>query len=289
MKQFLSQEFIRFGIIILEIIVGFFWFWLGQLTYRKFFRHLNLNLELFVKDNPATAIALVGYYLGIVIALGGVLGQTNNTLLGQLLNSITYGVAVIILMLVGASIGDRFILRHCDAAREIKEERNTGAALVEAGNHIANGLILSAALAGETGSFEIGLICWLIGLGIVVLVSFVYPRVVAYNVFYEIKERNNPAAGVALAGLLIATGNIIRVALSPEFQGWLSWLQYGLNLLFCLALLLAIRWFADLILVPGVKISDEIIHQEIPNLGAGLIEAFAYLAASLLIAWTFVV
>jgi len=43
---------------------------------------------------------------------------------------------------------------------------------------------------------------------------------------------------------------------------------------------------ADLILVPGVKISDEIVRQEIPNLGAGLIEAFAYIAGSLLIAWS---
>jgi hypothetical protein len=36
-----------------------------------------------------------------------------------------------------------------------------------------------------------------------------------------------------------------------------------------------------------VKISDEIVNQEIPNLGAGLIEAFAYIAASFLIAWCF--
>jgi hypothetical protein len=43
---------------------------------------------------------------------------------------------------------------------------------------------------------------------------------------------------------------------------------------------------ADLILVPGVKISDEIVRQDIPNLGAGIIEAFAYIAASFLIQWT---
>ncbi|GCL35492.1 hypothetical protein SR1949_05870 [Sphaerospermopsis reniformis] len=51
--------------------------------------------------------------------------------------------------------------------------------------------------------------------------------------------------------------------------------------------LVGIRWLADLILVPGVKISDEIVNQEIPNVGAGLIEAFAYIAASFLSGWCF--
>jgi hypothetical protein len=49
--------------------------------------------------------------------------------------------------------------------------------------------------------------------------------------------------------------------------------------------LVGIPWLADLILVPGVKISDEIVNQEIPNVGAGLIEAFAYIAASFVITW----
>nr|WP_277881821.1 DUF350 domain-containing protein [Coleofasciculus sp. FACHB-T130] len=132
----------------------------------------------------------------------------------------------------------------------------------------------------------VGFICWIVGLGVLVLVSVLYPRVTQYNVFGEIERRNNPAAGVALAGLLIATGNIVRVAFAAEFQNWvISFTQYGLTLLFCLASLIVIRWVADLILVPGVKISDEIARQQIPNLGAGLIEAFAYIAASFLIAW----
>ncbi len=181
-----------------------------------------------------------------------------------------------------------FILRCFECDREIIQDRNVGAAAVEAGNHIANGLILSAALAGDSGGWLVALVCWLIGLGVLVLVSIVYPRVAKYDVFGEIQKRNNPAAGVALAGLLIATGNIVRVAFTPEFQNWLvSFTQYGLILVFSLVSLIVIRWVADLILVPGVKISDEIVNQEIPNLGAGLIEAFAYIAASFLIAWCF--
>lgn len=276
-------------LIILQIAIGFLLFWLGQLAYRKLFRRrMELNLELFVKDNPAVAIALVGYYFGIVIALGGVLDKSLSILPEKLLNLASYGCLVILLMLAGAWVGDRLILKHFDCDREIIQERNIGAAFVEAGNHIANGLILNASLGGEGGNLLVGFACWLIGLGVLVLASAVYPRFAKYNVFREIEKRNNPAAGIACAGLLVATGNIVRIAFAPEFQDWVSSFRvYGLNLLFCLALLVAIRWLADLILVPGVKISDEIVNQEVPNLGAGLIEAFAYIAASFLIAWSF--
>lgn len=280
------EQVSQLGFIVLEIVVGFGLFWLGQLAYQKLFRRMELNLELFVKDNSAVAIALVGYYLGIVIALGGVLGQPSDNWQDKLLNLASYGATVILFMLAGAWVGDRLILRCFDCKREILEERNTGAAAVEFGNHIANGLILSAALGGESGTWLVGLVCWIVGLGVLVLVSVLYPYVTKYDVFEEIERRNNPAAGVALAGLLIATGNIVRVAFAAEFQNWvISFTQYGLTLLFCLASLIVIRWIADLILVPGVKISDEIARQQVPNLGAGLIEAFAYIAASFLIAW----
>ena len=57
LKQ-INQVFVVF----VRLIVGFGWFWVGQLTYQKLFRPMNLNLQLFVNDNAAVAIALVGYY-----------------------------------------------------------------------------------------------------------------------------------------------------------------------------------------------------------------------------------
>jgi uncharacterized membrane protein YjfL (UPF0719 family) len=289
MNQLLIDGLTQSGVIILELTIGFSLFWLGQFMYQKLFRRrIELNLELFVKDNPAVAIALVGYYFGIVIALGGVLGQNSGNLPNKALYLANYGIMVIIFMLAGAWVGDKLILRHFNCEREIIQDRNIGAATVEAGNHIANGLILNAALAGESGGWLVALVSWLMGLLVLVLVSFTYPNFAKYNVFAEIEKRNNPAAGVGLAGLLIAAGNIVRVAFSAEFTTWnVSFPRYALVLVFCLGLLIIIRFIADLILVPGVKISDEIVNQEIPNIGAGLIEAFAYIAASFLIAWCF--
>lgn len=287
MSQDVANLFTQIGLMAMDIALGFAIFWLGQFLYQKLFRRMALNEELFVRDNPAVAIALVGYYLGLVTALSGALAKPAASVLERLNALAGYGAMAIVLMLVGAWVGDRLILRHCDAAREIQQEQNIGAAAVEAGLHVANGLILSAALAGQGGSGWIGLVCWVIGMAVLVGVSFAYPRVAAYNVFGEIRKRNNPAAGVALAGLLIATGNIVAVAFSPEFQNWsVSLREYGLLLIVGLVALAVIRWVADLVLVPGVKISDEIVNQAVPNVGAGLIEAFSYIAGSFLIAWS---
>lgn len=275
------------GLIAIELLIGFALFWVGQFAYQKLFRKWELNLELFVRDNVAVAISLVGFYLGIVLALAGVLDRQGDTWQEKVLYLLGYGAGVIVLMLVGAWLGDRLIMQRCDCAREVQAEQNIGAAAVEAGIHIANGLILSTAMGGETGNWLVGVVCWLIGWAALALVSLAYPRIAAYSVFGEIRKRNNPAVGVAFAGLLIATGNVVRVAFTPDFVSWQQSLpQYVIVLLLCLIALALIRWLADFVLVPGVKISDEIVHQAVPNLGAGFLEAFAYIAGSFLIAWS---
>jgi hypothetical protein len=46
------------------------------------------------------------------------------------------------------------------------------------------------------------------------------------------------------------------------------------------------RVFADKILLPGRNLTDEIVNQDKPNIGAGLIEAFAYVGSAVLIVWS---
>jgi len=45
------------------------------------------------------------------------------------------------------------------------------------------------------------------------------------------------------------------------------------------------RVLTDKILLPGQKLTDELVNQEKPNIGAGIIEAFAYIGGSVLITW----
>ena len=52
-----------------------------------------------------------------------------------------------------------------------------------------------------------------------------------------------------------------------------------------LLLLPLVRLFADKVLLPGARLTDELV-QDVPNVGAGAIEATTYLAASILIGLT---
>ncbi len=52
-----------------------------------------------------------------------------------------------------------------------------------------------------------------------------------------------------------------------------------------LALLFAARWLTDWLLLPGVTIRQEVIGQEVPNVGVGYLEALFFLGTSFLIAW----
>ena len=47
------------------------------------------------------------------------------------------------------------------------------------------------------------------------------------------------------------------------------------------------RLLTDKILLPKRKLTDEIINQENPNIGAAIIEAFSYIGGSMLICMSF--
>ena len=80
----------------------------------------------------------------------------------------------------------------------------------------------------------------------------------------------------------------LRVAVEGDFVGWRENLsQLGAYAAVGLVLLPVVRLVTDKLLLPGVRLNDELVAQEEPNLGAGLIEAFSYVAASLLIGWAF--
>ncbi|MCM0083031.1 DUF350 domain-containing protein [Geomonas sp. Red32] len=289
MTEFFGTPIGRYGLVLIQVVSGLLFFWLAQRLYQLLFRRIHLNEELFVRDNVAAAVALSGFFLGVLLALSGAATASALTGLDALEDFFYHAAAVIVFMLLGAFAGDRLILKRCDCFREICDHRNLGAGFVEGGTHVANGLLLSSALAGDSGSWAAGVVCWMAGMVVLWGAALVYPVVARFDVNGEIRNRNNVAAGIALAGFLVGVGNILRISLEGEFTRWQEMLpQYALTLAVSLLLMGLVRWLADLILVPGVTLSGEIAGQAVPNAGAGLIEAFCYIAASFLIGFAFV-
>ncbi|MFQ5772817.1 MAG: DUF350 domain-containing protein, partial [bacterium] len=105
------------------LVAVFFLFFVGKFVYDKLNRRFVLQEELLQKDNFAVAIAVVGYYLGLVFAIGGILIGPSTFWLDDLLDILFYGIIAIVLLNLSAYINDKIILYKFDNVKEIIEDR----------------------------------------------------------------------------------------------------------------------------------------------------------------------
>jgi uncharacterized membrane protein YjfL (UPF0719 family) len=270
---------------LIYLVAVFFLFFVGKFIYDKLNRKFVLREELLQKDNFAVAIALVGYYLGLVFAVGGVLMGPSTYWLDDLLDILFYGIVAIVLLNLSAYINDKIILYKFDSTKEIIEDRNVGTGVVQAANHIAVGLIIYGAISGQGGDLITAGVFWVLGQVVLILASLIYNLITPFDIHDEI-EKDNVAVGVAFAGMLISLGNVIRIGLAGDFISWeANLIQFGSFVVFGLILLPVLRLITDKILLPGESLTAELVHQKTPNVGAGAIEAFSYIAASFLLGW----
>jgi len=279
----MSVEQIGTGFIYLAVVLGLLV--LGKWLYDALHRSFVLRTELVEKDNLAVALAVSGYYLGLVIVLGGVVsGPASFSVVDDVIGLVIFGLLGIVLLNLSAWVNDTVVFSKFDNEREIVEDRNSGMGAVEGGNYVAVGLITAGAMSGEGGLVP-GLVYWLAGLAALVVAGLLYDKITSYDLHDEI-EKDNAAVGVAFAGVLIGFGNIIRLAGDGDFVSWNESLtEFGYYTVVGLILLPLVRLFADKVLLPGASLSDELVKTK-PNLGAGVLEAVSYIAASMLIGLT---
>ena len=279
----MSVDQILTGFIYLAVVLALLV--IGKWVYDGLHRRFVLRTELIEKDNLAVALAVAGYYLGLVIVLGGVVsGPASFSVLDDVIGLVIYGLLGIVLLNLSAWVNDTVVFSRFDNQQEIVEDRNAGMGAVEGGNYVAVGLITAGAMSGEGGLLP-GLVFWVSGLVALVVAGLAYDKITSYDLHDQI-EKDNVAVGVAFAGVLVGFGNIIRLAGEGDFVSWNESLtQFGYYTVVGLILLPLIRVFADRVLLPGASLSDELVKDR-PNLGAGVIEAVTYLAASMLIGLT---
>jgi uncharacterized membrane protein YjfL (UPF0719 family) len=258
---------------------------LGKLINDLLHREYKLNFELTEKDNAALALATTGYYSGLVLAIGGVLVGPSLSIVDDLIDLSIYGLLAIVLVNVSWYVCDKLILFKFKISEELIRDHNQGTGAVSAGMSIASGFIIFGSVQGQGGSVWTVIVLWAIGQAILILAGLVYEFVTPYNIHDEI-EKDNVAAGVSFAGALVAIGAIVGLAAESDFESWAvnlpDYLGYSV---LGLALLPVIRLLTDKVLLPTVKLTDEIARQDRPNVGAAYIEAFSYIAAAFIIYW----
>jgi len=272
------------------IVSGFIIFIIGKIAYKILHPKTNIQQELVEKDNFAFILSYVGYFTALTIAIGGAIVGESYDFITDIQHIFIYGIIAIVLLHIAAWISNKVILNKFDLKKEIITDKNEGSGIIEAAIYIANGLILYGALIGESETLTAGistfLIYWVIGNIVLIFASKIFAAWMAYDIHNEV-EKDNVAAGISFSGAILAIGIITMNAILDPFLDWTTTLiDISLQTVLGCLLLPIMRVFADKILLPGRKLTDEIINQEKPNIGAGLIEAFAYIASAILITWS---
>lgn len=271
------------------LAASFVLFFIGKVVYQLFHPKINVNHELVENDNFAFSTAYVGYFIGLLLAIGSAAMGASDGLENDLIDIGVYGGMAILLLNLSIIINDKIILRKFDVKKEIIEGQNAGTGIIEGAMAISTGLIILGAIHGEGhgdgGPIITALIYWVIGQFLMFITSLVYNLITPYDIHDHI-EKNNVAVGIGFAGALIAIANLIRFALMHDFESWMITtedvaIDVGIGLVF----LPIVRFLTDKILLPGQNLTDEIVNQEDPNCGAALVEAFAYIGGSVLITW----
>ncbi|MCF8365262.1 MAG: DUF350 domain-containing protein [Bacteroidales bacterium] len=283
---------------LIYIISAFVLFFIGKVAYGFSNRKIDVTAELVKKDNLAFALSNVGFYIGLLLAIGSVIIGPSYGILIDVIDIFVFGFVAIILLLLSEFIMDKVILAKFSTTKEIIEDQNAGTGILVAANFIASGLIIMGAMIGEgknffpdvTGGYIISgvitaIVFWITGQVVMIIAARFYNLITPYNIHDHI-EKDNVAVGIGSAGALIAMAILISNATSGDFISWQdNFTKVAIEVVIGFILLPVVRFIADKILLPGEKLTDEIINQENPNIGAAIIEAFAYIGGAVLITW----
>lgn len=238
-------------------------------------------------DNRAVAIALGGFLLGVINVIIPVLSGESHSFWSDLVGVCAYGIGGILAMTLTGMIFAAYSRWTGLKLREQVREGNNAAGVVSAGEYLAASFVVAGALTGDGGAFLPTLVFWLAGVAALILLTHLFHLLTVYDDVAEVM-RGNVAAAIGHAGLLIAIGMMVGYAVAGEFTGYREGFRgFGLMLLVVFVFYPVRQLIVQtLILGCGFRLRGGRLDQEIAedqNLGAGLLEAFGYLATALLV------
>ncbi len=170
--------------------------------------------------NLALALRRAGLYLGGMTAMAGVLSGPSGGLLQDLGAVLVFGIAAYAALFAARALCHRVVLRGIDDDGACKDG-NVAVGVVEGGLFLASGVVLEGAVAGSSSSFWRGLVAFAVffALGQVVLLAAAHAQSRLGGGAREEIARDNRAAGVEVAGFLVAVALVLRATLAGPSQG----------------------------------------------------------------------
>jgi uncharacterized membrane protein YjfL (UPF0719 family) len=259
--------------------------------------NVNSAEELASRDNAAFGIAMAAGTVSLALMLtGAVSGAMGATYWQEIVSVGSYGVLGLVLIKVGRLIQDKVLLRGIEIQSQIKAG-NVAAAIVDAANTIAIGLILRAVMLWVESETFSGL---LVVLAAFVITQLLLALVTSYRI--QVYARRNGGASLQnafaeghvalsvrfmghLMGVALALTAASGVVAYPEDSLHIALLTWaGVTLLFTMMVsLLAV--VARSVILAGINVVEEVDEQH--NLGVAAIEAAIYISIGLFFAALF--
>jgi uncharacterized membrane protein YjfL (UPF0719 family) len=262
-------------------------FFLGKFLFDLSTPHIRDDDELTKKDNPAFGVLFVGYMLGLAVALAGTFSNLGPSILDNILDLGTSGIAAIILMRVSMALGEKLLLPGVRLDMQIVAERNLGAGFAFAGLLVANGFIIAGVMQGRSNSYSIELldigVYWAAGQIFLFLAWLMFRAIARFDARKDLGAGKNAAAGISSGGFFVATGLVLEAALAGAGSDLGAELIVTLAVGVCgLVLLAAARALSAVVLLPRANFADEVDRQD--NVAAGAVSALSYVAVAAIFA-----
>lgn len=220
-------------------------------------------------ETAALALSYGGYCCAHSLIFVGLLDCLSDSLSAQVVSMLTWMALAACALLLSQATSNLVLLRRVASPGRLLRQNNVAAALVDVGHSLAAGLIIQAAVSGESAFLEGGIVgfCLYYAASQLLFLAFslLYQALTRYNDI-QLLARGNAAAGVGHCLSQVALGYMLA---SPVRKG-ASLVQFCYQAAISMVLQLLARLFVDRALLPRRALDLEI--EEDLNWGAALIE-----------------
>ena len=269
------------GLVFIVVVLVFMFL---MKLWRDWRTHFDSDEEVEERSNLAVGLRRAGLYLAIAIAMVGAVSGSPQGFVPDITALVIDGILAVILLAGARIFNDYVTLGKVDNDTEAKSG-NVAVGLVEAGSIVATGLILYGAFVGESPDLLNGVLSVLVFavLGQIALLLFyeAYQFITPFDVKHEIRS-GNPAAGAAVAGMLIALGFILKASIAGPFVGWVDDIvSFAIYAVIGILVLLLFRKVIDWLFLPNTNLAAEVARDQ--NVAAIVMAQGAIIAVALVI------
>lgn len=168
--------------------------------------------------NLALSVRHGGLYLAIAIAMTSALQGNATGFVNDVLEVLRDGGVIVFALIAAQWLNEWLIVPGLDNDHAVADG-NTAVALTEFGSSIATGMIASASFGGGEGSWLTATVFFIVG-QLALIGGFWAQELLLPGSFVDAVKRGREGAGVAVAGVLIALGIVLRASVAGPFLGW---------------------------------------------------------------------